>query len=226
MPRLRWYLLILFFMMLPLAVHAQNRGLVKAEKYLSLRSKPNTNSAVVDRLLRFQPVQVLERKDKWARVKTVREDPKEGWVLEAYLSNTGFATVDNEKINVRSGPGTNYPIIMNYSKPYPVYVLDVSADGWLLVLDFDGDRGWIHPGMMSFTPQYVITRLPTCNVRAGGGETYDKQPIVFTAERGVYLEVLEEKDGWLRVRHVQDEGWVSSKIVFGWLDEEVPKKSR
>ncbi len=227
MPRL---FVALFLFILPLAASAQQHALVKAQTYLSLREKAASNAKQIEQLLRFQPVKVLERNKDWARVQTVRADPaqsKTGWVLANFLSETGFVTVDHEKQNVRTGPGTEYPIIMNYSKPYPIFVLDVANNGWVKVMDVDGDRGWVHPKYLTFSPRYVITRLDPCNVRAGGGTDYDTQPIVFTCSRGVFLEVLEHKDGWLRVRHAQgDEGWISAKIVFGWNDEKIPTTSR
>jgi SH3-like domain-containing protein len=220
--------LTLVILLAPATARAQTHALVKAKQYLTLRSEPVAGATVLDRLLRFQPVKVLERKDKWARVKTIKADPKEsktGWVLASYLSENGFVTVSyHSEINVRRGPGLEYAKIMHYKKPYPIFVLDVARNGWLKVLDFDGDRGWVHPNMVDFKPRYVMTKLRHCNIREAGGEDYQQHRIVFTAERKVYLQVLGEKDGWLHVRHADgDEGWISAKIVWGWLDEKIPK---
>lgn len=223
MPRI---LVALFFLLLPAIAGAQT-GLVKAEKNLTLRTEPKPKAAVVEQLLRFQPVKILDRKDTWVKVKTVKLDPalsKEGWVVAAYVSNNGFLTVDRDKLNVRQGPGVNYPVVLIYNKTFPVFVRDVAPNGWVLVLDSDGDDGWVAPSGLSFTPRYVVTRTAQCNIRAGGGKDYEKFPVAFVAEKGVYLQVVEEKDGWLHVKHEGgQEGWISSKIVFGWNDEEKPK---
>lgn len=223
MPRI---LVALVFLLLPAIASAQT-GLVKAEQNLTMRAEPKAKAAVVERLLRFQPVKILDRKDNWVKVKTVKLDPaasKEGWVVGAYVSDTGFLTVDRDKLNVRQGPGTNYPVVLIYNKTFPVFVRDVAPNGWVLVLDSDGDDGWVPPSGVAFTPRYVVTKTAPCNIRAGGGKDYEKFPVAFVAEKGVYLQVVEEKDGWLHVKHEGgQEGWISSKIVFGWNDEEKPK---
>lgn len=217
---------LFLFLMLPAFAFAQT-GLVKAEKNLPLRADPKNGAKVLDQLPRFQPVKILDRKDQYVKVKTIKTDPaqsRQGWVLASYVSDTGFLTVNDEKINVRRGPGTEWEIILNYSKPYPVFVLDVARNGWVKAIDADGDLGWINPRDLSFGPRYVITRSDQSNIRSGGGKDYEKFPVAFIAERGVYLKVLEEKDGWLHVKHDQgQEGWISAKVVFGYVDAEQPK---
>ncbi len=223
MPRI---IVALIFLLLPAVAGAQT-GLVRAENYLTMRTQPKVKAAVVDKLLPFQPVKILDRKDNWAKVKTVKLDPalgKEGWVVAAYVSDTGFATVDRDKLSVRQGPGTSYPVVLIYNKTFPVFVRDVAPNGWVLVLDADGDDGWVPPSGLALKPRYVVTRTAQSNIRTGGGKDYEKYPIAFVAEKGVYLQVVEEKDGWLHVRHEGgQEGWISSKLVFGWNDEEKPK---
>ena len=210
---------LLVFLVAPSLVSAQKQVLVKANT-LTLRAKPSVKSKALTSLITYQPVRVLERKGKdWTRIQV---KDKKGWVLSRYLTQTGFVWVDHTKVNVRRGPGTEYARIMNYGKYFPMYVLDVARNGWLKVMDFDGDRGWVHPNLIKHEPHYVITKLDECNIRQGVGTG---QEIAFTATRGVIFQVLDEKEGWLRVRHADgDEGWLSAKIVFGWRDEKAPDK--
>lgn len=185
--------------------------LVKASNWLSLRAKPETSAERLQRLETYEPVKVISRRGDWAQVEATSD--RRGWVLAEYLSQTSFVTVNIDQLNVRTGPGTDHPVKMKVGRHYPLYVVKATADGWLHVMDFDGDRGWISSNLISFDP-YVITQLPKSNVRDGRGT---ENAIVFTAERGVVLKVLKEEKGWLNVRHADgDEGWISAKIVFGW----------
>lgn len=208
--------LVIFCLLAAAPALAQKAALVKATS-LSLRSEPSAQAERITTLITYQPVEVLETRGKsWARVQT--RDGQSGWVMAQYLTETGFVSVNHPKLNVRRGPSTDYAIIMNYGKHFPLWVLDVARNGWLKVRDLDGDRGWVHPNLVKIEPHYVITRLAKCNIRTGVGTD---NPIKFTAERGVVLEVLDEKDGWLKIRHADgDEGWMSAKIVYGWLDVE------
>ncbi len=201
-----------FLFLIPVFAGAQQGALVKADT-LTLRGSASTSARSIAKLNKYQPVKVLERKNEWARV---RADGNEGWVLAEYLTRTGFVWIDHDKLNVRRGPGTEYAVIMNYGRHFPVWVVDLARNGWILVQDYEGDKGWVHPNLVELEPPYVITKLGKCNVRTGVGT---EAAIAFTAERGVIFQVLEEKDGWLHVRHADgDEGWMSAKIVFGWLD--------
>lgn len=199
---------LIFLIGVPLA--SAEIVLVKANKWLSLRAKPDTGSERLQRLQTFEPVKVLSRRGDWAQVEATSD--RRGWVLSEYLADTSFVSVDIDQLNVRTGPGTDHPIKMKVGRNYPLYVINES-EGWLHVMDFDGDRGWISSNLGSFD-NYVITQLPKSNIRDGRGT---ENAIKFTAERGVVLRVLKEEDGWLNVRHADgDEGWISAKIVFGW----------
>lgn len=223
MQRNRSFMLILLMVLIaPVLAAGQDDskpeyGLVKAQKWLTLRETMSTGAAEQDRLLTFTPVAILERKeDRWAKVK--QPEGKVGWVLASYLTETPFVNVRIDRVNVRRGPGIKYEKIMEYAKHFPLRVLDVAPNGWVKVVDFEGDRGWIHPNLLQYDPVYVITKLPKCNIRKGPGTEHDR---IFTAEREVLFKVIEEKEGWLHVKHADgEEGWISAKIVFGWLPEQ------
>lgn len=185
--------------------------LVKANT-LSLRKEPDTSSKRLQTLRTHEPVRVLARRGEWARVEATTSN--EGWVLKSYLTRTPFVSIDVESANLRRGPGTNYEVLWRVGRNFPLYVLDRS-NGWLHVMDFDGDEFWVSEKIVSFD-RYVITQLSESNVRKGAGVQND---LVFRAERGVILKVLDYKEGWMKVRHADgDKGWISAKIVFGWFD--------
>lgn len=200
---------------------AQALALVDAET-LTLRKTAEKSGASLGTLTTYEPVTLLKRDGDWAQVKT--GDGKTGFVLARYLTKVGFVSVTLDKTNVRRGPGTEYAVIMNYGRNFPLRVLDVASNGWLKVLDFDGDRGWLSPKTVQAKPTYVITKLPKTNVRKDVGP--DKE-LVYTAEKGVILEVLGEREGWLNVKHADgDVGWLSAKTVFGWLDVDDPSPAQ
>jgi len=197
------------------AVASREIKLVKANS-LSLRKSPSTKAEKLDTLITYQPLRVLEMKgNRWTKVKTRKG--KSGWVLSSYLSESAFVMADHKKLNARQGPGGDYPVIIHYSRNMPLLVLDVATNGYLKVMDVDGDRGWVHPNVVRLEPPYVITKLEKCNVRVGPGTGHK---VLCEALQGSLWRILKEENGWLNVRFSDgDEGWMSAKIVFGWLDE-------
>ena len=147
-------------------VGAEPYVLVKANT-LSLREKRSANSPRIRWLRTYDPVDLKKREGEWAEVKTT--DGAIGWVLAKHLTSNSFVTVDDTKLkkvgakqlNVRQGPGKNFPVIIRVGPHYPLSVVK-RASGWLLVEDFEGDRGWVSENLVGFKP-YVITRLKSCN---------------------------------------------------------------
>ena len=53
-------------------------------------------------------------------------------------------SIRSHKVNVRSGPGTRYPILWVYHlRGYPVKVI-AKYLGWLKIRDIEGEEGWIY----------------------------------------------------------------------------------
>lgn len=89
-------------------------------------------------------VTVYESKNGWARIPS-------GWVSTAYLSKSGSSAsssssksgtyvVDvNTRLNVRSGPGTNYRITGSLPDGYPLYNVTIS-NGWAKYQAYSGTR--------------------------------------------------------------------------------------
>lgn len=74
-------------------------------------------------------------------VQTVEEAVPEAGVSQAINGKTG--TVSGSNVNVRTGPGTNYPSILKAAKGTPVTIKE-QAFGWYKVVLNDGNTtGWI-----------------------------------------------------------------------------------
>ena len=119
-------------------------------------------------------------------------------------------TVAVPTANIRSGPGTNYEIIWQVYKYYPLRVIKKTKQ-WYRFVDFEGDKGWIYKPLVRKIAS-VITIREKCNIRSGPGTKYG---VVFTTEKGVAFKVIKRKDKWIHVRHADgDEGWIYKSLVW------------
>ena len=60
-----------------------------------------------------------------------------------------YASVKKGDVNVRSGPGNQYPILWVYQRQgYPVQLL-TRYDNYFKVRDAEGEEGWVYIGMVS-----------------------------------------------------------------------------
>lgn len=79
---------------------------------------------------------------------------------------------------------------------YPVEIV-VSVEGWHKVRDATGALAWVAVDRLS-TERNVIINVPRAAIRGAASED---APVVFEAEQGVLMKVLEVRPGWLKVRH-------------------------
>lgn len=124
--------------------------------------------------------------------------------------------VTTEGLNARSGPGTQHPVQAVLAAGQELTVHEASA-GWYRVSWSGAPAGqalWVSAGYVQLARQGTVT-ADELNVRSGPGTQHG---VVTTRRRGEVLEVLEERQGWLRVRWSgapAGELWVSGAWVSG-----------
>ncbi len=67
-----------------------------------------------------------------------------------------FGSLKKTEVNVRSGPGNQYPILWVYQRAgYPVEVL-ARYDNYYKLRDVEGEEGWVYIGMVSRKPTGLV----------------------------------------------------------------------
>ena len=112
--------------------------------------------------------------------------------------------------NIRSGPGSNYEVLWQVEKYYPLVILGKKGN-WYHFKDFEGDTGWVHKSLVGKV-RSVISIKKKCNVRSGPDS---KHNIVFTVEKGVPFKLLGKRGNWLKVEYMDgDRGWIYKSLVW------------
>lgn len=123
-----------------------------------------------------------------------------------------LVSVDGENVNMRSGPGSNYSVLWELGRGFPLKVLGRKG-GWVKVEDFEGDTGWIYGKLVDNKP-HLIVKKRRVNVRSGPGRHYR---VVGKANYGVVFKTLKASKGWVRVKHENGlTGWVKRDLLWGW----------
>ena len=134
--------------------------------------------------------------------------------LHVVLAGTVWAermSVNADKANIRSGPGTEqYDVLWEVERYHPLDVIRTQGE-WVFFRDFEGDEGWIHGSLLGKRAT-VITRSDMVNIRSGPGTQND---IVFKAERGVPFQVVKRQGDWIHIRSgAGDDGWIHKNLVW------------
>jgi SH3-like domain-containing protein len=107
---------------------------------LNMRSGPGTNTEVLWELQRGYPLQVVQRKNRWVRVKDFEGDT--GWVAASLTGRAPHHIVKVRNANVRSGPGTQNRIVGKAEYGELMRTRE-KRGGWVRVERAQGKSGWI-----------------------------------------------------------------------------------
>ena len=128
----------------------------------------------------------------------------------SHSSEDFFLMLKNSKVNVRMGPGMDYPIKFIYKKKYlPVKIID-KKDNFRKIIDHKKNSGWIH-----WTQLKKINSLLVLSDRILFEKpTYNSRPLANI--RSGRLFVLEKcKKNWCEVSSQSYSGWITTENVWG-----------
>ena len=141
-----------------------------------------------------------------------------------------FAALRADEVNMRSGPGTRYPILWLYKRRDLPVRIEREFDVWRLVEDSDGVKGWVHQATLVGTRSFVITASGAAEAgdpSHGAGTLLRDDPrddagIVAVLRPGVIgrLRACPSGSGWCRVSAHSYSGWLQRSAIFGLLPNE------
>ena len=138
-----------------------------------------------------------------------QETPRIG---ESGLPLPRFASLASDEVNMRTGPGSQYPIRWVYRRRgLPVKIVDES-DQWRQVVDPEGERGWIHSSLLSRRHTVLVVgegvaemkRSPAADART-----------LLRIEPGVIVELVDCEGDWCLVDLEGDRGWLRRQRLWG-----------
>ena len=121
-----------------------------------------------------------------------------------------WASLTADTVNMRVGPARDYRIVWVYKrKLLPLKVIRLH-EGWRLVEDPDGARGWVLARFLS--------RKQTAIVQHAAAEMRDKRGagrLMWRAERGVVGKVGACESGWCKFDATGHAAWIKSDAIWG-----------
>ena len=130
-----------------------------------------------------------------------------------------MVSLRTEPVNVRSGPGTKYPIEWVYQqKGAPVEIIS-EYDTWREIKDWEGSVSWVHKTMLTGRRFVKVVSLGENNVF--NSNNYNSK-VIAKVEDGVVGEVKKcsKNNEFCLIKFDTIEGWVPKKILFGIYEHE------
>ena len=130
-----------------------------------------------------------------------------------------FVTLKSDDVNMRAGPGLEYPVTWHYQRMGLPLRVEAEFEVWRKVVDHKGDTGWMHQSVVSLRRFALVTD--------GSARIYakpsDESALVAVAERDALLELQSCPTQWCKVASGDVRGWMTRTALWGLLDGEVLK---
>jgi len=137
-----------------------------------------------------------------------------------------FVSLKSDRVNMRNGPGTEYPTAWVYRRAgLPLEVIK-EFEGWRQVRDAEGATGWVLQSFLSGRRTALV--LPW-EVKEGAAPPQvalrrsdsDRARTVAMVEAGVIANVLACDSRWCRVSVDKFRGYIEQKKLWGVYEGEI-----
>lgn len=128
-----------------------------------------------------------------------------------------FASLRSGEVNVRTGPGTRYPVEWVFQRRGLPIEITAEFGAWRRIRDGQGAEGWVHRSMLSGKRTVVVSAATDTLRRRASADA----PAVARAEQGVIAAVRACRDKWCEVEVQGFRGWVPEDSLWGVYPNEV-----
>lgn len=122
-----------------------------------------------------------------------------------------FVSLRSGLVNVRTGPGMQYPIVWVFVRQGMPVEVTAEFDTWRKIRDIDGAEGWVHQNLLAGARSAIIqgeVRLLLRTPEVNGVP-------VMQAEPGVMGRLLTCNIAWCRLEIERRRGWLPREQIWG-----------
>ena len=130
--------------------------------------------------------------------------------INSTYSNEIFLSLKKNKVNVRYGPGFDFPVKYFYEKKnLPIKQID-QKDNFRRIIDYKKNSGWIHVSQLKKVNSVITTKDKILFKKS----TIFSEPIA-KIEKGRLLIIKKCEDKWCKISTQKFEGWIKKNDLWG-----------
>jgi len=124
--------------------------------------------------------------------------------------NSYYLILKNNEVNVRYGPGFDYPIKYVYKKKnLPIKIID-KKENFRRIIDFKKNSGWIHVSQLKKGKSLILLKD---QILFSKPTRYSKP--ILKISKGRLLLVKKCKKKWCKVKTEDYLGWIRTNNIWG-----------
>ena len=122
-----------------------------------------------------------------------------------------FASLRSDEVNVRTGPGSRYPVDWVFKrKAMPVEIV-AEYENWRKIRDWQGASGWVHQSLLTGKRSFIVPAKPA-NLHKTPAASAE---VVAKLEPEVTGEIRSCAGDWCRVKVAAASGWIERTSMWG-----------
>lgn len=131
-----------------------------------------------------------------------------------------YANIKTKKVNVRVGPGLQYPIkYIYYQENMPIIIVN-KYQNWVQIQDYNNDLGWILEKFVDYGKKRYILILKDMNLYSYPDKSSD---IKAKLEKNIVARISKCEKEWCKIKVQKFSGWVLRHHIWGISKNEVGK---
>ena len=122
-----------------------------------------------------------------------------------------FLSLKYSEVNVRYGPGLDYPIKFIYlKKNFPLKIID-EKENFRKIIDYKNNSGWVHRSQLKKNNSLIVLKE---KILFKNFTKYSKPVAVIKSGRMLIVKKKEKQ--WFKVVTGNYAGWVNNKNLWGY----------
>lgn len=139
------------------------------------------------------------------------------WAQESGRKESGlplprFASLRVDEVNLRTGPGTRYPIDWVYMREGLPVEITGEFDIWRRIKDWEGTEGWVHKGALSGKRTAIVLGDAT---RPLLDKKTEQASIMAMVDAGAVGQLHACDDAWCEISFGGHRGYMPKTALWG-----------
>lgn len=128
-----------------------------------------------------------------------------------------FVSLRSAHINVRVGPGKDYPIEWVYMRAnLPVEII-AEFENWRKIKDIEGSEGWVHQSMLTGT-RHALVQTKICDIKE---KPSNDAVVAAQIEQDAMVRIQKCQGEWCRIQVDSLKGWMQKETLWGIYPNEI-----
>src|SRR6185436_4428916 len=122
-----------------------------------------------------------------------------------------FASLKSDEVNIRTGPGTRYPVDWVFKRKMMPVEIVAEYENWRKIRDWQGASGWVYQGLLTGKRSFIVPAKAASLYKTPSAAA----DVVAKLEPEVMGEIRSCTGDWCRVRVSGASGWLERTQIWG-----------